>query len=65
MNTALVSIIETLKNIPAKVNLYKDLIKKIVGIREDITTMKEKLRSEQQQIAKKLWKNQHLPSTHK
>jgi capsule polysaccharide export protein KpsE/RkpR len=28
-------------------------MKKIVGIREDITTMKEELRSDQQQIAEK------------
>ena len=41
VNTALASTIETLENIPAKVNLHKDLMKEIVGIREEITTMKE------------------------
>ena len=33
--------------------MYKDLMKEIVGIREKITTMKEELRSEQQQVAEK------------
>ena len=53
VNTALASTIETLENIPIKENLHKDLMKEIVGIKEEITTMKEELRSEQQLIAEK------------
>jgi hypothetical protein len=53
VNTALANTIEALENIPAKENSHKDLMKEIVGIREEISTMKEELRSEQQQIAKK------------
>jgi predicted nucleic acid-binding Zn-ribbon protein len=53
VNTALANTIEALENIPAKENPHKDLMKEIVGIREEISTMKEELRSEQQQIAKK------------
>ena len=56
VNTALASTIETLENIPAKGNIHKDIMKEIVGIREEITTMKEELRSEQVQIAKKIVK---------
>lgn len=41
VNNALVSIIETFENILTKVNMHKDLMKKIMGIREEITTMKE------------------------
>ena len=48
VNNALASTIETLENIPAKGNMHKDLMKEIVGIREEITTMNEELRSEQQ-----------------
>lgn len=54
VNTALASTIETLENIPAKGNLHKDIMKEIVGIREEMTTMKEELRSEQLQIAEKV-----------
>ena len=53
VNNALASTIETLENIPAKGIMHKDLMKEIVGIREEITTMKEDLRSEQQQVAEK------------
>jgi len=53
VNTALANTIEALENIPAKENPHKDLMREIVGIREEITTMKEELRSEQQQIAEK------------
>ena len=53
VNNALASTIKTFENILAKINMHKDLMKEIVGIREEITTMKEKLRSEQQQVAKK------------
>ena len=54
VNTALASTIETLENIPAKGNIHKDIMKEIVGIREEITTMKEELRSKQIQIAEKI-----------
>jgi hypothetical protein len=53
VNTALANTIEALENIPAKENPHKDLMREIVGIREEITTMKEELRGEQQQIAEK------------
>jgi hypothetical protein len=53
VNNALASTIETLENMPAKRNIHKDLMKEIVGIREEITTMKEELRSEQQLVAEK------------
>ena len=54
VNTALASTIETLENIPAKTNPHKEIMKEIVGIREEITNMKEELRSGQQQIAEKV-----------
>jgi hypothetical protein len=53
VNNALASTIETLENIPAKGTVHKDIMKEIVGIREEITTMKEELRSEQQLVAEK------------
>lgn len=58
MNTALASTIKTLKNILTKKNIHKDHTKEIVGIREEIITMKEVLRSEQQQIAENAVENQ-------
>ena len=51
VNNILASTIETLENIPAKWNIHKDLMKEIVGIREEITTMKEEFRNEQQLVA--------------
>ena len=51
--TALANTIEALENIPAKENTHKVLMKEISGIREEITTMKQELRSEQQLIAEK------------
>ena len=57
MNTALASTIKTLKNIFTKRNIHKDHTKDIVGIREEIITMKEVLRSEQQQIAENAVEN--------
>jgi hypothetical protein len=53
VNTALANTIEALENIPAKEQPHKDLMQEIVGIREEISTMKEELRSEQLQIAEK------------
>ena len=60
MNTALANTIEALENIPAKGNPHKDIMREIVGIREEITTMKEELRGEQQQIAEKAAKKSTL-----
>ena len=54
VNTALANTIEALENIPAKENPQKDMMKEIVGIREEISTMKEELRNEQHQIAEKV-----------
>jgi hypothetical protein len=56
VNNVLASTIETLENISVKGNMHKDLMKKIVDIREEITTMKEELRSEQQLVAEKAMK---------
>jgi paraquat-inducible protein B len=53
VNNALASTIETLENIPAKRTVHKYIMKEIVGIREEITTIKEELRSEQQLVAEK------------
>jgi paraquat-inducible protein B len=53
VNTALENTIEALENIPAKENPHKDIMREIVGIKEEISTMKEELRSEQHQIAEK------------
>jgi len=54
VNTTLANTIEALGNIPPKENPQKDLMKEIVGIGEEISTMKKELRSEQQQIAEKV-----------
>jgi hypothetical protein len=52
VNTALANTIEAIGN-SAKETPQNDIMKEIVGIREEISTMKKELRSEQQQIAEK------------
>lgn len=65
VNTALANTIEALENISAKENLQKDMMNEIFGIREEISTMKKKLRSKQKQIPKKSPQNSHLHLLHK
>ena len=47
VNTVLANTIEALENISTKENLQKDMMNEIFGIREEISTMKKKLRSKQ------------------
>jgi hypothetical protein len=51
VNIALTNTIKALTNIPLQEKPQKDFLKEITVIREEISTLKEDLRSEQKQIA--------------